>query len=188
MFVCQYLSLSISIPNRAPDTLCSVCFHTPRRGLRTPPQHLLHSPSRCAGTHDVMTASKPLPNTFSLSLSSPPTPPPCNPRVVPVYQPADRPDEIQRTQNSPPAAQLPEHPIDTGRPLEPAVPPDGPRGSSDLFASQAQRLDAAFLVRADCHAFIAIVPFNPSRASSAEFALAVVHKGQPGIRHRPKLH
>jgi hypothetical protein len=32
------------------------------------------------------------------------------------------------------------------------------------------------------------VPFNPSRESSAEFALAVVHKGQPAIRHRPKLH
>src|SRR5882672_10286609 len=101
---------------------------------------------------------------------SPPPPSPGNPPVIPVLNPPDRRNQVQRTEHKPHPAQLPQHPTDPGCPLKP--PParlDRPRRPIDLRPGKAQRLDQTrLLVRPRLHAPATVVPLHPLSEPSTE--------------------
>src|SRR6267143_1541061 len=126
---------------------------------------------------------------FSQYVLTPP-PPAGDPPVIPVLRPPERRHQVQRPEQRPGPAELPQHPADPRRPLK--LPParlHHPRRPLDLVAGEPQRLDqAGLLVRSYRNAAPPVMPLHPASQSGAELALTVVHQRQPAARHRPKLH
>jgi hypothetical protein len=178
LFCCPYLS-----------PLCQ--YPSPRQHLRLFVLLSFFSPSchrHPACQHSPGAASTPSSQPVRMSL--PPSAPPRHPPVVPILRPPRGRHQIERTQQPPPAAQLPQHPVDRRGPLE--LSPTrlhSPRCPPNLLASQPNRIDQPrLLIGAHRHALTAVPPLHPPRQTRAELAISVVDQGHPAIRHTPKLH
>src|ERR1035437_5302930 len=121
---------------------------------------------------------------------SPPAPLPGDPGVVAVLNPPNRRHLVQPSHRSPPATQLPQHPVDARRPLKPpASRLDRPRSPRNLLPTESKPLDQPrLLVGPNGNPSPPIAPLYPPSKTLTELALAVVHQGQSVIRHVPKLH
>src|SRR3989442_5647965 len=138
-----------------------------------------------------MSPSRPHPNPhFPVSSGSPPRPPPRDPLVVPILDPPDRPDLVQRSEESPPAPELGPRPVHRGCGLElPTSRLHHPHRPIHLLATHSQSLRQSFLlVRPRIKAARPVVALDPARQPNSKLALAVVHQDQPINRHTSKLH
>lgn len=124
------------------------------------------------------------------SAFSPPRPSPGNPSVVGVLHPPDRRKLVERGEQGPTAAELPQRAVDRRRALEPAAGGlDHPNRPADLLAAQAEPLgQPRLLVRPRIDPAGSIVALDPAREPNSKVALSVVDEDQPVIRHGPNLH
>lgn len=120
----------------------------------------------------------------------PPGSAPGDPLVVGVFQPPKGGHGVERAEHGPPASELPQHPADGPRALEPSTARlDRPNRPPDLLPAQAQPLSQArLLVWSGIDSRRSIVPLDPACQPNSKFALAVVDEDQPIKRHGSKLH
>ena len=158
---------------------------TPKPAIHTLSQSAYHHHSNAS-----ISTPKPAPHTLSQFVCSPPAPSPGNPSVVPVLQPADWRHQVERSERPPTPTQLPQHPVDPCRALEPSPTLfEHPGRPIRLLPGHAQRFDQSRLLVGACRdPPAAIVPFDPPRKSGTELAIAVIDEGQPVVAHGPKLH
>jgi len=121
---------------------------------------------------------------------SPPGASPGNPSVVGVLEPAEWWEEVEGSEHSPAASELPQRPADRRRAFELlSIRLDHPRGSIHLGGGEAHSLgQPRLLVRPRIDLGRPIVALDPAREPNSKVALAVVYQDQPIIRHGPKLH
>src|SRR2546428_9866814 len=136
-----------------------------------------------------MSPSTPPPNPHSpVPPGSPPRPPPRDPLVVPILDPPDRPDLVQRSEESPPAPELCPRPVHRGCSLELRTSRlHNPHRPIHLLATHSQSLGQPFLlVRPRIKAPRPVMALDPARKANSKLALAVVHQDQPINRHTSK--
>src|SRR2546428_8115109 len=136
-----------------------------------------------------MSPSRPHPNPhFPVSSGPPPRSPPCHPLVIRILDPPDRPDLVQRSEESPPAPELCPRPVHRGCSLELRTSRlHNPHRPIHLLATHSQSLGQPFLlVRPRIKSTRPVVSLDPPRKANSKLALAVVHQDKPINRHTSK--
>src|SRR5216684_1322363 len=141
--------------------------------------------------------SRPYERTFAVATlgvkGMPNSPPPSfarDSRVVPVLEPSQRRNKVERSGDGPNAAQLSQNPADRCRALEsPPTRLDRPHRPANLLARETQALgQSGLLVGPRINPTRPIVALDPARQPNSKVALPVVHQDQPIVCHGPKLH